>query len=78
MQLKYLGKDFLALVFLAGLAGASAGPEEGNQNRLVNRLDLLLHRQSFIECPWVRRRPRFEHPPAFPVVSLFCLGRMGE
>ena len=56
MQLKYLGKDFLA----------------------VNRLDLLLHRQSFIGCPWVRRRPRFEHPPAFPVVSLSCLGNMGE
>ena len=24
-------------------------------HRLVNRLDLLLHRQPFIGCPWVRR-----------------------
>ena len=30
--------------------------------RKIADLDLLLHRQSFIGCPWLRRRPCFKHP----------------
>ena len=31
-------------------------------HRVSDRLDLLLHRQPFIGCPWLWRRPCFKHP----------------
>ena len=38
---------------------------------LFNRFNLLLHRQSFIGCPWVRRRPCLEQPPRPVQVGIF-------